>query len=135
MRFKEIITRLTGLNLGPVGASWSPPEPEVSKAKRIITCLEDRRVLYNPESLEVPEHCVRPIIEIRHFLTDELSKAREDSPLTASLRGMRASVGNFSIIFKLGIRILLSRLGKKVIGLAGNSMQHLENFVAFLAFT
>lgn len=95
MRFKEIVSRLTGLNLGPVGASWNPPEPEVSKAKRVIAHLEDRRVLYNPGSLEVPEHCVQSIIELRHFLTQELSNAAEDSPLTESLRAMRAACRKF----------------------------------------
>jgi hypothetical protein len=95
MRFKEILSRLTGLNLGPIGASWKPPEPEVSKAKRIIAHLEDRRVLYNPSSLEVPEHCVQSIVEIRRFLTHELSGAAEDSPLTQSLRAMRAACRKF----------------------------------------
>src|SRR5260370_19980598 len=95
MRFKEILSRLTGLNLGPVGASWSPPEPEVSKAKRVIDYLEDRRVLDNRESVEVPEHCVQSVIEIRHFLTHELSNALEDSPLTDSLRAMRAACRKF----------------------------------------
>lgn len=92
MRFKEIITCLTGLNLGPFGAQWSPPEPEISKARRVLTELEDRRVLYNPSSLEVPAHCVDSVIDIRRLLTAELGALDEDTPLASSLRAMRASL-------------------------------------------
>ncbi len=34
--------------------------------------LEDRRVLYAPDSLEVPSHCVESVLEIRRFLSAEL---------------------------------------------------------------
>lgn len=95
MRFKEIITRLTGLNLGPFGAQWSPPEPEISKARRVLTELEDRRVLHNPSSLEVPAHCVDSVIDIRRLLTAELGALDEGTPLACSLRAMRASCRKF----------------------------------------
>jgi hypothetical protein len=95
MRFKEILSRLTGLNLGPFGAQWSPPEPEISKARRVLAELEDRRVLYNPSSLEVPEHCVESVIDIRRRLTAELCALDDGSPLASSLRAMRASCRKF----------------------------------------
>jgi hypothetical protein len=89
MRFKEIVNRLTGLNLGPFGVSWDPRESEIAKAKRIVAYLEDRRVLYNPSSLEIPQHCVDSVLEIRQFLTTELGDIAEDSPIRACLRAMR----------------------------------------------
>jgi len=95
MRFKEILRRLTGLNLGPFGAQWNPPEPEISKARRVLAQLEDRRVLYNPSSLEVPQHCVEPVIEIRRLLSSELGGLGEGTPLGSSLRAMRAACRKF----------------------------------------
>jgi hypothetical protein len=95
MRFKEIVNRLTGLNLGPFGVSWDPQESEIAKAKRIVAYLEDRRVLYNPSSLEIPQHCVDSVLEIRQFLTTELGDIAEDSPIRACLRAMRAACKKF----------------------------------------
>jgi len=95
MRFKEILSRLPGLNLGPFGAQWSPPEPEISKARRVLAQLEDRRVLYNPSSLEVPQHCVESVIEIRRFLSSELGGLDDGTPLASSLRAMRAACRKF----------------------------------------
>jgi hypothetical protein len=57
--------------------------------------LEDRRVLYAPDELEVPEHCVHSVIEIRHFLTAELGRLDSGSELGASLRAMRSACRKF----------------------------------------
>jgi hypothetical protein len=95
MRFKEIICRLTGLSIPVFGVSWNPPEADVARARRVVTYLEDRRVLYNPSDLEVPEHCVQSVLEIRQFLTAELAGAGGDSPLDRSLRAMRAACRKF----------------------------------------
>jgi len=69
MKFKQIIGRLTGFSVPIFGVSWNPPEPEVQKARRVLTYLEDRRVLYNPDSLEVPEQC--PFRYRNTFFLDE----------------------------------------------------------------
>lgn len=74
MKFSEIANRLTGISTPLVGVSWQPSDLEVSAARRVIAFLEDRRVLYAPDELEVPDHCVRSVLEIRHFLSDELGK-------------------------------------------------------------
>jgi hypothetical protein len=67
----------------------------VSAARRVIAYLEDRRVLYAPEELEVPAHCVHSVLEIRHFLTGELGKLDKASEFAASLRAMRAACRKF----------------------------------------
>jgi hypothetical protein len=95
MKFKEIVSRLTGFSVPIFGVSWNPPEVEVNKAKRVITYMEDRRVLFNPYELEMPEHCVHSVIEIRHYLTNELGDIDNKSPLGMSLRAMRASCRKF----------------------------------------
>lgn len=64
-----------GFGLTPFGAaSWHPAEMEIAAARRVIAFLEDRRVLYEPDQMEVASHCVHSVIEIRHRLSDELGK-------------------------------------------------------------
>jgi hypothetical protein len=86
MKFSEIANRLTGISTPLVGVSWQPTDLEVSAARRVIAFLEDRRVLYAPDSLEVPSHCVESVLEIRRFLSGELGKLETASQFAASLR-------------------------------------------------
>jgi hypothetical protein len=65
MKFSEIANRLTGISTPLVGVSWQPTDLEVSAARRVIAFLEDRRVLYAPEEMEVASHCVDSVLEIR----------------------------------------------------------------------
>jgi len=95
MKFKEIASRLTGLSCPIIGASWNPPEPDISVSRRIITFFEDRRVLYDPCEVEVPQHCVHSVIEIRRFLTQELSKQDVSKEIADSLRALRAACRKF----------------------------------------
>ena len=95
MKFSEIANRLTGISTPLVGVSWQPTDLEVSAARRVIAFLEDRRVLYAPEEMEMPEHCVRSVLEIRHFLSGELGKLETKSEFAASLRAMRAACRKF----------------------------------------
>jgi hypothetical protein len=74
MKFTEIANRLTGISTPLGGMSWQPNEVEVSAARRVIAFLEDRRVLYAPDELEVQSHCVHSVLEIRHFLKRRLWK-------------------------------------------------------------
>jgi hypothetical protein len=94
MRFREVASRLTGISSPVFGVSWSPPEPEVTVARRVIAFLEDRRVLFVDSSLEVPERCASSVIEIRHYLTSEIQQLG-DGELRSSLRAMRAACRKF----------------------------------------
>lgn len=95
MKFREVANRLTGISTPVFGVSWQPPKSEVAVAARVLNFLADRRVLYNPSELEMPEHCVTSVIEIRHFLTDELGELDAKSDLAATLRAMRAACRKF----------------------------------------
>jgi hypothetical protein len=95
VRFKDIASRLTGISSPVFGVSWNPPEAERTVAKRLITFLEDRRVLYSPSEMERPDHCVQSVLEIRKSLTTEIGKLDEKSDLTASIRAMRAACRKF----------------------------------------
>jgi hypothetical protein len=95
VKFSEIANRLTGISTPLGGVSWQPSDLDISAARRVIAFLEDRRVLYTSESLEVPEHCVQSVLEIRHFLSGELGKLHSSSEFAASLRAMRAACRKF----------------------------------------
>ena len=95
MKFSEIANRLTGISTPFGGVSWQPAEMEIAAARRVIAMLEDRRVLYAPEEMEVASHCVQSVIEIRHCLSDELGKLDSGSELAESLRAMRAACRKF----------------------------------------
>jgi len=95
VKFKEIVARLTGFSIPVFGVSWSPPAAEVTIARKVITFLEDRRVLYNPYDMEDPGHCISSVIEIRQFLTGELGNLTDRDALAGNLRAMRAACRKF----------------------------------------
>jgi hypothetical protein len=94
MKFDSILRRVTGLSCPVFGVSWTPPESRRDAARRLVMFLEDRRVLYAPASMEVPEHCVSSVIELRRFLTGELQRGSDDE-LAKSIRAMRAACRKF----------------------------------------
>ena len=95
MNYREILARLNGFSTPVFGVSWNPPVPEITVAKRVVVFLENRRVLYNVYELEVPDHCVRSVIEIRHFLTEILGQLTDQQKLAVNLRAMRAACIKF----------------------------------------
>ena len=95
MKFSEILNRLTGVSTPIFGISWNPAKLDVAIARKVITFLEDRRVLYSPGQMEVPASCVQSVIEIRHFLTEQLSDLNSSSELAMSLRAMRLACRKF----------------------------------------
>ncbi|MHB8579145.1 MAG: DUF6650 family protein [Ignavibacteriaceae bacterium] len=94
MKFKEIVKRLNGISTPIFGASWNPSQTDKDQAKEIIVFLEDRRVLYNPSEMEMPNHCVQSVLEIRRFITQKIGTIQLPD-LQESLRAMRASCRKF----------------------------------------
>jgi len=95
MKFKEVLTRLTGISCPVFGVSWNPPEAEIAVARRVLAYLEDRRVLYRPYDMEVPQYCIESVVEIRRFLTNEIAKLDASKEIAQTLRGMRAACRKF----------------------------------------
>lgn len=95
MTYKEIASKITGFSCPIFGISWNPPKLEIETASKIITFLEDRRVLYNPYELEEPSHCQESVIRIREFLTEQLYNTYKDSELGKIIRGMRSACRKF----------------------------------------
>ena len=95
MKFREALSRLTGISTPLFGAQWNPPEADRAVARRVLTFLEDRRVLYVPSEMEIPSYGIHSVIEIRRFLTSELGQLTSDGQLAQCLRGMRAACRKF----------------------------------------
>lgn len=95
MDIRDFTGRLTGLSTPFGGAAWAAQPTDRDLAHRVITFLEDRRVLYTPDEAEVPEHCVRSVLEIRREVTEVLADAHAREPLTGQLRAIRAACRKF----------------------------------------
>ena len=93
--FQDLIGRLTGFSTPFFGVSWKPPEPQREVVRRLLSFLEDRRVLFNPYFLEVEWQVEQSVIEIRRRLTETLDELSENSPAEASVRAMRAACRRF----------------------------------------
>lgn len=92
MKFSEVARRLTGISCPLFGITWDPGVAKVSAARRVLAYLEGRRVLFVPYEVEMPEHCVESILDIRRFLTAELGQLDDkDDDIAPHLRAMRAS--------------------------------------------
>jgi len=95
VRFKEVLSRITGISSPVFGVSWTAPEAERAVARRVIAVLEDKRVLYVDSELEVPRHCVEAILQIREALTRELGALESSTEIAQSLRAMRLACRKF----------------------------------------
>lgn len=96
MKASEVARRLTGISCPIFGVSWDPGVSKVTSARRVLTFLEDRRVLFVRYEVELPEHCVESILDIRRILTTELGQLDDqDDEIAPHLRAMRASCREF----------------------------------------
>ena len=94
-RFLDIAKRITGLSVPIFGVSWNPPTPHIDVSRRLITFLEDRRVLYVPYDREEIEYAVESVLQVRERLTEELEQLDRSSELARSLADMRAACRRF----------------------------------------
>jgi len=93
--FRNIAKNLTGISTPVFGVSWQPTENELDVVRKLLVFLEDRRALYNPYDIEMPEYVDRSIIEIRLELTEILKNLDKDSGISPHLRAMRAACRKF----------------------------------------
>jgi hypothetical protein len=95
MKFREIANRMTGFSTPIFGVQWTPAQLDRDVAKEVIVFLEDRRALFEPYEVEMPEWVVQSVLEIRTFLTDVLRRAGIADELADSLKAMRTACRKF----------------------------------------
>ncbi|MFI5259080.1 MAG: DUF6650 family protein [Candidatus Limnocylindrales bacterium] len=94
----EMRPRLSGFSLLPPNVQFSWPAPSIEEAalaREVVAYLEDRRVLYAPEELEVTDHCIQSVLDMRRFLTAKIGELDQSSELAGSLRTLRAACRKF----------------------------------------
>lgn len=87
--------RLTGAGGFGFSVNWDTVPGDGEVARRVITFLEDRRLLFGKRHMEDEMDCVHSAIEMRHFLTNELSRAKAGKSLADSIRALRAALRVF----------------------------------------
>jgi hypothetical protein len=65
-------------------------------ARAVISCLEDRRVLYDPHDVELPHDALQSVFEIHSFLTETLAKGGIAKELADVLRAMEGACRKFA---------------------------------------
>lgn len=88
----ETARRITGVS-GPLGGvQWADPGPsDRDKVRGVLLELEDRRVLYNPDWLEVRYQVDTSVDEIRDICTAALKTFGANDFATSALRNIRAA--------------------------------------------
>lgn len=88
----ETARRITGISLPFGGVQWADPGPsERERVRGFLTELEDRRVLYNPEWLEVRQQVDASVSQIRGVCTAALKTFSETDFATLPIRNIRAA--------------------------------------------
>lgn len=95
MRPFKLFSRITGLSTPVFGISWTPPKDEAEIARKIITFLEDRRVLYVRYEDEQLRDATESILTIRSKLTEYIGELDSKSDLQRPLRAMRNACLHF----------------------------------------
>lgn len=91
LHFKELASRLNGVQIPIFGVQWVPTEPERKVVRDVLTFFEDRRVLYNPCAWELESEVNESVLRIREVLTDAIQRLGQDSKAAPAMRAMRAA--------------------------------------------
>ena len=87
--------RLTGISVPVGGLQWEYRVADSEVAARLVSFLEDRRVLYVPSEAEIPRHAIDSVLEIRRFLTHELGAVTDRPAIADNIRALRAAARKF----------------------------------------
>jgi len=91
----DLARRITGFSTPLFGVSWNPPAAERDTVRAFLTFLEDRRVLFNPDFLEVEWQVQDSVQQIRQQCTATIAKLHDQSRAIAPLRSVRAACRRF----------------------------------------
>jgi hypothetical protein len=97
---REAKRRLIGLTLPTVlgtgggAATWTIEQGDKARARSVLQDLEDRRVLYDPYDVELPDACIMSVREIRGYLRMVVGQCNS-SALRDPLRAIQAACRQF----------------------------------------
>ncbi len=86
---------ITGISSLFGGIQWNKSDGDKKISRTVVSFLEDRRVLFGARHREDEIHCARSVLEIRHFLTQQISQAKPAKELESALRRMRGACRKF----------------------------------------
>lgn len=87
--------RITGFGLGSLSLQWEYVEVNRDVVRRIVTALEDARVLYDPDNREDVEFCRLSADKIRGLLTLEIPNVKEGGDVERAFKKMRQAARDF----------------------------------------
>jgi hypothetical protein len=98
-KMRQIKTsKITGFSFPWFGLSWEIAESEKSIITKIISYLEDRRVLFLPYEPHMKKtHCIQSVLNIREYLSEKIEALPPESPLIFVLKHLRASCRKFLV--------------------------------------
>jgi hypothetical protein len=92
---RAMAKRLTGISAPFGGLQWETIPGDKEVARRVITFLEDRRILFGPRFIEDEMECVDSALAIRAFATQQIPAARPGGTVEGLLRSIRAACRQF----------------------------------------
>ena len=96
MDWQSVAHRIIGISIHGYGINWIPPESHHQIARRVISRLKNKRVLYKRVEYEYPVACQKSVQDIRCMLSDEIAALQSDTPAIARvLEAMRDACREF----------------------------------------
>lgn len=86
---------VTGVSTPAFGVQWAKTAGDKDIARAVVVFLEDRRVLFVDRHMEDEQHCMQSALQIRSFLTEQITKAKPGKDLEEALRRMRSACRRF----------------------------------------
>lgn len=91
LKISEFLNVITGISTSVFGLSLNRKETDYQVAYRVISYLENKRVLFVSYDLEVDHECLKSAFQIREYITNELNNIYPNSKLAPKLKSIRAA--------------------------------------------
>lgn len=93
---QHLLSRLGGITIpGIGGASFKFPESERDVVRQVVIFFEDKRALYEDFALEIEDHVIQSLLQVRKELTDAMKRVSSKSPAYRGFELMRAECRQF----------------------------------------
>ncbi|MFJ4105925.1 DUF6650 family protein [Oerskovia enterophila] len=87
--------RITGISTAAGGLQWEYLDGDAEIARRVISILEDKRMLWEDFAYEVPNHVLESASQARDDLTEQISTKGISPELASLLKEIRKLLANF----------------------------------------